>query len=170
MITRTNKTLTGESGAMLSNCEQYRYRLWRVCDSRLPSICILIRLNTQQAAEFLNVGKREIYNMAFPRGPIPVHKLGKRLTRFAVTNLKACVISCRYDAFEIKSVSVSNSKRRSMDSGSVLQNFFVWPGLKSKLTSSTKPNQSGSRSLSDSDRLTSVNARHSRRAIHFSRT
>ena len=53
MITRTNKTLTGESGAVFSDCEHYRYRLWREFDSRLPSLCFLM-LNPSTADEQAN--------------------------------------------------------------------------------------------------------------------
>lgn len=48
-----HKTLTGSTGAIFSDCEQYRYRLWREWDDRLPSICFLM-LNPSTADEQTN--------------------------------------------------------------------------------------------------------------------
>jgi hypothetical protein len=42
MITREHITLTATAGAIFSDCEQYRYRLWREWDTSLPSICFLM--------------------------------------------------------------------------------------------------------------------------------
>lgn len=106
----------------------------------MTEIIAPILLDAQQAADFLSISKREIYNLAFPHGPIPVHKLGPRLTRFAVTDLKAYVISCRYDTSEIKSGTASSSKRRSTGSESDLQKFFQQRGRKSRQTNSTRKN------------------------------
>lgn len=53
MITRETKTLTGSSGAVFSDCEQYRYRLWREWDKSLPSLCFLM-LNPSTADEQAN--------------------------------------------------------------------------------------------------------------------
>lgn len=53
MIRRTHPTLTGESGAIFSDCEQYRYRLWREWDKGLPTLCFLM-LNPSTADEAAN--------------------------------------------------------------------------------------------------------------------
>jgi hypothetical protein len=50
VITREIKTLTGSAGAVFSDCEQYRYRLWREWDNRLPSLCFVM-LNPSTASE-----------------------------------------------------------------------------------------------------------------------
>jgi hypothetical protein len=53
MVVREHKTLTGSCGAIFSDCEQYRYRLWREWDTRLPTICFLM-LNPSTADEQVN--------------------------------------------------------------------------------------------------------------------
>jgi hypothetical protein len=53
VITRETKTLTGSAGAVFSDCEHYRYRLWREWDKRLPTICFLM-LNPSTADEQAN--------------------------------------------------------------------------------------------------------------------
>lgn len=53
MITRDHQTLTGQSGAVFSDCERYRYRLWREWDASLPTICFLM-LNPSTADEQAN--------------------------------------------------------------------------------------------------------------------
>jgi hypothetical protein len=50
MITRETPTLTGSTGAIFSDCERYRYRLWREWDDRLPACCFLM-LNPSTADE-----------------------------------------------------------------------------------------------------------------------
>lgn len=50
MIIREIHTLTGSNGAIFSDCEKYRYRLWREWDNRLPSLCFLM-LNPSTASE-----------------------------------------------------------------------------------------------------------------------
>ncbi len=46
MITKGNET----AGAVFSNCEKYRYRLWRVWDTTKPKICFVM-LNPSTADE-----------------------------------------------------------------------------------------------------------------------
>ena len=53
MIIRENSSLLGESVAVFSNCLQYRYRLWRIWDKELPTICYLM-LNPSTADELEN--------------------------------------------------------------------------------------------------------------------
>lgn len=53
MIYREFNTLTSSAGAIFSDCEQYRYQLWREWDDRLPSICFLM-LNPSTADEQAN--------------------------------------------------------------------------------------------------------------------
>jgi hypothetical protein len=48
-----HKTLTGSTGAVFSDCDQYRYRLWREWDKSLPTICFLM-LNPSTADEHIN--------------------------------------------------------------------------------------------------------------------
>lgn len=53
MIKREHPTLTGSTGAVFSDCERYRYRLWREWDSRLPKLCFIM-LNPSTADEQTN--------------------------------------------------------------------------------------------------------------------
>ncbi|CAJ0698587.1 hypothetical protein R11007_02835 [Ralstonia holmesii] len=49
----TTATLTGEAGAILSDCEQYRYRLWREWERSLP-VLGFIMLNPSTADHLEN--------------------------------------------------------------------------------------------------------------------
>ena len=49
----TTPTLTGEAGAILSDCEQYRYRLWREWERSLP-VLGFIMLNPSTAEHLEN--------------------------------------------------------------------------------------------------------------------
>lgn len=46
-------TLTGSTGAVFSDCEQYRYLLWRVWDASLPT-ALLLMMNPSTADETTN--------------------------------------------------------------------------------------------------------------------
>lgn len=50
MIRRELKTLTGSTGAIFSDCEVYRYLLWRVWDETLPT-ALLLMMNPSTANE-----------------------------------------------------------------------------------------------------------------------
>ncbi|MGO4302041.1 DUF1643 domain-containing protein [Cupriavidus sp. RAF12] len=49
----TTQTLDGEAGCLLSDCEQYRYRLWRQWDRSLPSLGFIM-LNPSTADHQVN--------------------------------------------------------------------------------------------------------------------
>ncbi|WP_434033666.1 DUF1643 domain-containing protein [Cupriavidus sp. a3] len=49
----TIQTLDGESGCLLSDCEQYRYRLWRVWDDSRPALGFIM-LNPSTADHQVN--------------------------------------------------------------------------------------------------------------------
>jgi len=53
MITREHNTLTGTTGATFSDCERYRYKLWRVWD-KSKGICMFLMLNPSTADELQN--------------------------------------------------------------------------------------------------------------------
>lgn len=53
MIHREHKTPTGSSGAIFSDCEVYRYLLWRVWDDTLPRALLLL-MNPSTANEVEN--------------------------------------------------------------------------------------------------------------------
>lgn len=53
MIRREVKTLTGSSGAIFSDCEVYRYLLWRVWNDTLPT-ALLLMMNPSTADEVEN--------------------------------------------------------------------------------------------------------------------
>lgn len=53
MIRREKKTLTGSSGAIFSDCETYRYLLWRIWDNALPT-ALLLMMNPSTADEIDN--------------------------------------------------------------------------------------------------------------------
>lgn len=42
MIYREHKTLTGRGGAWFSDCNRYRYKLYRIWDDSLPLICFVM--------------------------------------------------------------------------------------------------------------------------------
>lgn len=53
MIRRESKTLTGSTGAIFSDCELYRYLLWRIWDDSLPT-ALLLMMNPSTANETEN--------------------------------------------------------------------------------------------------------------------
>jgi hypothetical protein len=53
MIHREVKTLTGSTGAIFSDCEVYRYLLWRVWNNTLPT-ALLLMMNPSTADEVEN--------------------------------------------------------------------------------------------------------------------
>lgn len=53
LVRRVTKTLTGEAGAVYSPCERYRYKLWRIWDSELPTLNFLM-LNPSTATELVD--------------------------------------------------------------------------------------------------------------------
>lgn len=103
-----------------------------------------VLLSAPEAAKYLGISTRKMYELVKPKGPIPCYKLGKRLTRFSINDLNEYINSCRFDTYETESVTVSNSKPRLTVSGSELLSFFQQHGVKPKLTPSTGRNQRGS--------------------------
>jgi hypothetical protein len=77
MIRREHPTLTGSTGAIFSDCERYRYRLWREWDNSLPAICFLM-LNPSTADELANdptVARCEARAVAMKYGRLDVVNL-----------------------------------------------------------------------------------------------
>lgn len=99
-----------------------------------------VLLSAPDAAKYLGISTRKIYDLVEPKGPIPCYRLGKRLTRFSINDLNNYINSCRFDTYEIKSASASSSKPRLTDSGSELQSSFQRLGIKPKLKPSTGRN------------------------------
>lgn len=113
-----------------------------------------VLLNVADAAKYLGISQRKMYDLAEPRGPIPCYHLAKRITRFSINDLNAFINKCRYDTFETKSVSVSSSRPRLADSGSELQNSFRRLGIKPKQRSTTSANpRASTRKQADSNVL-----------------
>ena len=42
MIERTHQQIGLTSGVILSDCKQYRYRLWREWDASKPAVCFIM--------------------------------------------------------------------------------------------------------------------------------
>lgn len=108
------------------------------------SIVSPVLLSAPDAAKYLGISTRKIYDLVEPKGPIPCYRLGKRLTRFSINDLNNYINSCRFDTYEIKSASVSNTKPRLTDSGSELQKSFQRLGIKPRQTLSTVKSRTGS--------------------------
>lgn len=53
MITRESKSLIGTTGATFSDCERYRYKLWRIWDES-KGICMFLMLNPSTADDIDN--------------------------------------------------------------------------------------------------------------------
>jgi len=53
MIKREHQTLAGSTGAIFSDCEKYRYRLWREWNDSQPTLCFIM-LNPSMADETTN--------------------------------------------------------------------------------------------------------------------
>src|SRR5437868_4844601 len=110
----------------------------------MSAVIAPVLLSAPEAAAYLGISKRKMYDLVEPRGPIPCYKLGKRLTRFSIQDLNVFIKSCRSDTCETKSVSASNSKPRLTDAGSELLNSFRKLGInpRQKPTTPRKPDAS----------------------------
>lgn len=91
------------------------------------------RLSAQEAAEFLGVSARWVYDHAAPNGPIPCFRMGGRLV-FDRSDLSEYLQSCRYTKTQ-RSVVTSLSSTPILRSGeSEFEKFCRENGLKPRLT------------------------------------
>ncbi|MBP7991210.1 MAG: helix-turn-helix domain-containing protein [Rhodocyclaceae bacterium] len=100
-------------------------------------------MNIKQAAQVLGVSGRMVYTLAAPAGPIPCHRIGRRII-FDPSDVQEFKTSCRSIATKREVVSSLNSTRSSMAKESELLKAFRALGIKPKLTVTTGKNPAGS--------------------------
>jgi excisionase family DNA binding protein len=103
-------------------------------------------MNIKQAAILLGVSGRMVYTLAAPAGPIPCHRIGRRII-FDPSDVQEFKTSCRSTATKREVVSSLNSTRSLMAKESELLKAFRALGIKPKLTHTTGKNLAGSTPL-----------------------
>lgn len=111
-------------------------------------------LSVPEAARELGVSPRTVYDLAAPGGPIPCHRVGRRIL-FSPEDLSEYLQSCRYTETKRAVASSLNSTVSLKGSGSALEKLFQSRGVKPKLTPTTV------RSRPDSTRLQLVSSARS---------
>ena len=100
-------------------------------------------MNAKQAAKFLEVSVRQVYDLAAPQGPIPCTRIGARVV-FDQDDVEGFKAACRYTKTKSAVVSSLNSAVTSAANESALESYCRRNGLKLRLTSGTakKPRDS----------------------------
>lgn len=111
-------------------------------------------LSVPEAARELGVSPRTVYDLAAPGGPIPCHRVGRRIL-FAPEDLAEYLQSCRYTETKRAVASCLSSTVSLKGSGSALEKLFQSRGVKPKLTPTT------AKSRPDSTRLQLVSSARS---------
>lgn len=90
-------------------------------------------LSVLEAARHLGVSPRTVYDLAAPGGPIPCHRVGRRIL-FSPEDLAEYLQSCRYSETKRTVASSLNSTASLKGNGSALEKLFQSRGVKPKLT------------------------------------
>lgn len=93
-------------------------------------------LSVTQAATELGVSPRTVYGLAAPGGPIPCHRIGRRVL-FQAQDIQNYLQACRFTQIKRAVVSSLSSTASLKVSESGLENYFRKRGLKPKLTPTT---------------------------------
>ncbi len=103
-------------------------------------------LNVAETAAALGVAQRTVYDLAAPGGPIPCHRIGRRIL-FSREDLAEYLASCRYT--EIKRVVASSLSSTVSLKGNecALEKLFQSRGVKPKLTPTTAKSRRASTPL-----------------------
>ncbi|MFC3338765.1 helix-turn-helix domain-containing protein [Paracandidimonas soli] len=93
-------------------------------------------LSVIEASKRLGVSPRTVYDLAAPAGPIPCHRIGRRII-FAEEDIQEYLRSCRYTEIKREVASFLNSTVSLRASGSGLESYFRKRGREPKLTPTT---------------------------------
>ncbi|AZW14254.1 hypothetical protein CS344_20305 [Bordetella bronchiseptica] len=96
-------------------------------------------LSADEAASVLGVAKRTVYDLAAPAGPIPCHRIGRRLL-FSREDLAEYLTSCRFTETKRAVASYLNSTVSLKASESGLESYFRRRGHEPRLTPTTGKN------------------------------
>lgn len=111
-------------------------------------------LSVTEAAKRLGVASRTVYDLAAPAGPIPCHRIGRRIV-FSEDDLEEYIQSCRYTEIKREVATFLSSTVALKAEGSALERYFRKHGRVPKLTPTTAKSQAVSTPL----RLVSKNQR-----------
>lgn len=103
-------------------------------------------ISVTQAASKLGVAQRTIYDLAAPAGPIPCHRIGRRIL-FSPDDLTEYLQSCRYTEIKREVATFLNSTDKLKVSESALENYFRKRGRAPKLTPTAAKNRPDSTPL-----------------------
>src|SRR5690606_19723428 len=100
-------------------------------------------LSVIEAAKRLGVSTRTVYDLAAPAGPIPCHRIGRRVL-FSEEDIQEYLQACRSTEIKREVASFVNSTVSLKASGSGLESYFRKRGRAPKLTPTTAKNRPGS--------------------------
>ncbi|NYT26201.1 helix-turn-helix domain-containing protein [Alcaligenaceae bacterium] len=103
-------------------------------------------LSVIEAAKRLGVSPRTVYDLAAPSGPIPCHRIGRRIV-FSTEDLTEYLHQCRYTEIKREVATFLSSTVSLRASGSGLENYFRKRGREPKLTPTTAKNRRDSTPL-----------------------
>lgn len=103
-------------------------------------------LSVIEAAKRLGVSTRTVYDLAAPAGPIPCHRIGRRVL-FSEEDIQEYLQSCRYTEIKREVASFLNSTVSLKASGSGLESYFRKRGREPKLTPTIDKKRPGSTPL-----------------------
>src|SRR5574340_501917 len=90
-------------------------------------------LSVKQAAKLLGVSSRTVYDLAAPAGPVPCHRIGRRIL-FSETDIQEYLKSCRFTEIKREVASFLNSTAPLKAGVSGLESYFRKRGREPKLT------------------------------------
>ncbi|MFT0547817.1 helix-turn-helix domain-containing protein [Allopusillimonas ginsengisoli] len=103
-------------------------------------------ISVEQAARQLGIARRTVYDLAAPGGPIPCHRIGRRIL-FSSEDITEYLQSCRYTETKRAVASFLNSTGKLKVTGSGLESYFRKRGRVPKLTPTTGKNPPASTPL-----------------------
>lgn len=103
-------------------------------------------LSVAQAAQRIGVSPRTIYDLAAPAGPIPCHRIGRRIV-FSPDDITEYLEKCRFTEIKREVATFLSSTVSLKASESGLESYFRKRGREPKLTPTTAKKRGGSTPL-----------------------